>query len=200
MTSAATLLLVAGCGGAESAARSALDTAEQALAEAAPAAEPVVPELVANARAAVAAGREMLEQGDVESALESAQVASSAAAALPVRASEARTRLADEWDRMRPAMEANLDSVRIRLDRFGRARSLPVGVTPAGLESARETHAAAVVTWPDIVAEYDAGRLATAMDRAMNLRVKVSGAMEAVGLVADDRAWGNLQLRPADST
>jgi hypothetical protein len=195
-----TLLLVAGCGGAESAARSALETAERALAEAAPAAEPVVPELVAGARAAIAASHEKLEEGHAQSALKSAQVASSAAAALPARAAAARTRLTDEWNRLRPAMVANLDSVRARLDRFGRARSLPAGVTAAGLERAREIRAAAAVTWPDIVAEYDAGRLAAAMDRAMNLRVKVSGAMEAVGPVADDRAWGNLQPRAADST
>ena len=199
-TAVGTLLLLAGCGGAESAARSALDAAEQSLAAAAPAAEPVVPELVANARSAIAAGHEMLEQGDAESALESAKAAASVAAALPARAAEARAQLEDEWGRMRPAMVANLDSVRARLDRFRRAGSLPVGVTPEGLERARETHAAAAVTWPDVVAEYDAGRLATAMDRAMNLRVKVSEAMEAVGLVADDRAWGNLQLRAADST
>jgi hypothetical protein len=97
-------------------------------------------------------------------------------------------------------MVTNVVSVRARRARFARARSRPGGVTVAGRERAGVIHAAGAVTWPESVAEYDAGRLAAAMDRAMNLRVKVSGAMEAVGLVADDRAWGNLQLRAADST
>lgn len=189
-------VLMGACGGAAGTARAALDAAERSLGEVAPAAEPVVPEFVKEARHAIASAREMLEQGDADGALRRANSATAKVAELPQQAEEARTRLTDEWSRMQPAMVANLDSVGARVDRFSRGR-LPAGVTREGVEAARETVNAAKVTWPEIEAEQKAGNLAAAMDRAMALRVKVSEAMTALGMAADDRAWGNLQLRPA---
>lgn len=188
-------VLVAGC--ARQAAEQALANAEQAVAPLREQAAKVMPDGLAPLDEALAAGRRALEAKDYAAA-------SAAVAEVPARAEqlgreleERKSKLTSDWTVLQGAMAANLDSVRVRLERFGPGARLPAGVSRAALPRARAVLDSATQAWPGIEAEFAGGNLATAMARAMALRVAVSEAMTAVGLPADDRAWGNLQLRPA---
>ncbi len=187
--------IVAGCAGR--AAEDAVARAEQAVATVREEGERVRPEALGPLEDDLAAARRAIAAKDYGTA-------KTLAALIPARAeefgrslAERRASLAGDWAILRGAMDANLDSVRIRLDRFAAGSPLPPGVARAGLPAARAVLDSALAVWPGIQAEFDAGHLAVAMAKAIALRVRVSEAMAAVGLAADDRAWGNLQLRPA---
>lgn len=191
----AVLGLVVGCAGR--AAEEAVARAEQAVAAVREEGERVRPDALGPLEDDLAAARRAIVAKDYGTAR-------TVAAAIPARAeefgrslAERRASLEGEWAILSGAMEANLDSLRTRLDRFAAGRSLPAGVTRAGLPAARAVLDSALAVWPGIKGEFDAGQLAVGMAKAMALRVRVSEAMTAVGLAADDRAWGNLQLRPA---
>jgi hypothetical protein len=186
---------LAGC--ARRAAELALANAERAVAEVAGDAANVMPGAAAPLEEALAAGRHALERGDYAAAAAALQDLPSRADALSRQVAERREQLTADWTTLSAAMAANLDSVDARLARFGAGGPLPAGVDRRGLPAARAVRDSAARAWPAVRAEFEGGNLAGAMGQAMALRARVSEAMLAVGLAADDRAWGNLQLRPA---
>jgi hypothetical protein len=50
--------------------------------------------------------------------------------------------------------------------------------------------------WPSVTEAWTAGNLAGAMKQAAAMKAKVSEAMLAVGLAADEKAWGNQMSAP----
>ena len=189
-------LVATGCGGAKSSAQTAVTAAELAVSGAGPDVENVLPERLKALQAAAASAREAFDRKEY-------QAAAAAAKDIPARVKELadalpqeRTALNEEWRTMSMVMPANLDSVRVRLDKLGKSKRLPAGMDATKVDAARQTYEAAMQEWPVITAAFNGGKLADALARASALRVRVSDAMTSVGMTADDKAWGNLQVRP----
>lgn len=192
---AAAVGILAGCAGR--AAEDAVDRAEQAVATVRQEGERVGPEVLRSLEDDLAAARRAISAKDHATAKTMAAAISERAEEFGRSLAERRANLESDWAILRGAMNANLDSLRNRLDRFAAGTPLPAGVVRPGLPAARAVLDSALAVWPGIQSEFDAGQLAVAMAKAIALRVRVSEAMAAVGLAVDDRAWGNLQLRPA---
>lgn len=186
---------LAGCAGR--AAENAVDRAEQAVAAVRQEGERVRPDVLRALEDDLAAARRAINAEDYATAKTMAATIPERAAEFGRSLAEQRATLESDWAILRGAMDANLDSLRSRLDRFAAGTPLPAGVTRAGLPAARAVLDSALAVWAGIQGEFEAGQLAVAMAKAVALRVRVSEAMTAVGLAADDRAWGNLQIRPA---
>jgi hypothetical protein len=86
--------------------------------------------------------------------------------------------------------------VKAELDKLGKMRRLPQGMDAAKLESAKGAYDAAMAEWPSVTEAWTAGNLAGAMKQAAAMKAKVSEAMLAVGLAADEKAWGNQMSAP----
>ena len=191
------LLLLAGCSGAKGKADAAIAAADQAIAGLGPDAAKVLPFEVQQLTAAVTAARDTLAKGDPVAAL-------AAVADIPTRATELGSRVAAKHDQLKAeldtlgyAMTKNLAGIQAKVDEFAKTKRLPKGLDAAGLAMVKETLASATQEWDQIKSEIQSGELASAFGKGTALRLKVSEALMAVGLVADDPAWHNLTLPPS---
>lgn len=190
------LLLTAACAGARAKAEAAITAADQAIAALGPDAAKVLPFEVQELNGAVTAARDTLAKGDFVAAL-------AAVADIPTRATDLaskvpakRDQLAAELDTLGFAMSKNLAGIQAKVDEFAKTGRLPKGLDAAGLAKVKETLASATQEWDQIKSEIQGGDLASAFGKGTALRLKVSEALVAVGLVADDPAWHNLTLPP----
>lgn len=195
--SALTLLALAACGGLKSTAEQAISMADAAIAAVAPAAEKVLPDDLAALTGAVATAKDAFARGEYQPVIDGLKDIPAQAAALGDKVQGETARLTDEWNTLTVAMPRNLEAVKAELDKLGKMRRLPQGMDAAKLESAKGAYAAAVAEWPAITEAWTAGNLAAAMNQAAALKGKVSEAMLAVGLAADEKAWGNQMSAPA---
>ncbi len=193
----AALMLLAACSSPERTARRDLEAAERALTGLPAGAIDVIPEQVATLNEALRVGRQAFETGDYGAA-------STSLSAIPAQASQ----LADSIPARRAALQAEMDTLAIvvprniaaietELDRIGRTGRFPAGLDRAGLREVRQIRDSATIMWSEVKRQFDAGKLADAMAIAHDLKARVSRALLALGLVADERAWSNVTL-PTD--
>ncbi len=194
---ALSLLALAACGGLKSTAEQAIAMADAAIAAVAPAAEKVLPDDLAALTGAVASAKAAFARGEFQPVIDGLQDVPAQAAALGDRVRGEIARLTDEWKILTVAMPRNLEAVKAELGKLGKARRLPQGMDAAKLEFAKGAHAAAVAEWPAVTEAWTAGNLAAAMNQAAAVKGKVSEAMLAVGLAADEKTWGNQMSPPA---
>jgi len=194
---ALTLLALAACGGLKSTAEKSISMAEAAVASVAPAAEKILPDDLAALTGAIATAKDAFAKGEYQPVIDGLKDVPAQATALGEKVASETTRLTDEWNNLSVAMPRNLEAVKAELDKLGKMRRLPQGIDAAKLESAKGAYDAAMAEWPSITEAWTAGNLATAMNQATALKGKVSEAMMAVGLAADEKAWGNQMSAPA---
>lgn len=186
---------LSGCNSARRDAEAEIHAADSAVAAVDQMAAKVAPERTGELSTSLTAARTAFENGDYTAAAQGAREVQARAQALADSVPARRAALTADLQLLSEAMPRNLDSVRLRIDRAARGQR-PRGLTRAGLDSVRQIHDSARQAWPGIQAMIDSGDLAAAFAQAIQLRNRVSGAMVALGLAADERAWGNLQLAP----
>ena len=190
------LVLTAACAGAKDKAEAAITRAEQAIAAVAPDAGKILPFEVQQLTDAVSAARDTLAKGDVAAALAAVADLPNRAKELAPKVAAERAQLTAELDTLGFAMKRNLAGIQAKLDEFAKSKRPPKGLDAAKLATVKETLASGTREWAEITTDIQAGNLASAFGKGTVLRLKVSEALLAVGLVADDPAWHNLTLPP----
>jgi hypothetical protein len=190
-TAVLTLVLLAGaCAGGRGRAQAALTAAEEALAPIANEAGRVVPDQLKPLTDAVAVAKDYMGRREYDSALALVQGVPERTDSLAQAIVREKAAITEDMNALSVAMPRNLAAVKERLDRIS-PRRLPRGMSRETYDSVRTTYENASAEWPRIMASYTAGELHDAITRATALRLRVSRAMEAVGLQADARAWSN---------
>ncbi|HEV8357853.1 MAG TPA: hypothetical protein VGQ17_13965 [Gemmatimonadales bacterium] len=189
-------LFAAGCSGGKGVAQSAVTAAEQAVAALPAEAAKVAPEEVTPLTDAVQAANEQLGKGDYEAALVAAKDVPARAQDVAARLPAKKAALTAAIDTLAVAMPRNLEAIKTKLDALGKSKKLPKGMDPQQVQEARDIYAAAGGEWTAIMASYNAGELASAMSKALDLKGRVSRSLAALGLVSDERAWSNVTLPP----
>lgn len=190
------LAVLIACTGARRAAETALAEADSAIASLPAEAQNVSPEQVATLTEAVKVGRQSIETGDYEAASTSLHGLVDQVKALVDSLPGRKAALAAEMDTLSVAMPRNLEGIKTELDKIARTRRVPVGLDQQQLQEAKDTYASSGQQWADIKAAFDEGKLAQAMNRAHDLKARVSRVMLSLGMVADERAWSNVTLPP----
>ena len=193
---AVALALSAACSGAKGKAEAAITAADQAIDAIAADAGKVLPYEVEQLKSSVAVARDSL-------ATKGYAAAAALAAEIPAKAQEVaakvpakRAQLTAELDTLGFALKKNLAAIQAKLDQFAKTRRLPTGVTQAKIDSVKQVLAFAPEEWNIIEAQIQAGELDAAYGKGTVLRLKVSQALEAVGLVAGEAEWHNLTMPP----
>jgi hypothetical protein len=189
-----TALALAACSDARGKAEAAITSADQAIAAAD--AGKVMPSEVQILTSAVQVARDTLAKGDAAAAQAIVADIPAKAADLAARVPAKRAELTAQLDTLGFAMQKNLAAIQAKVDEIDRTRRRPAGLTAAGLDSVRATLASAPGEWKQVEADVQAGELDAAYGKGTTLRLKVSAALEAVGLVAGEAAWHNLSLPP----
>ena len=195
LTALLALALVGACAGGRSRAQSAIAAAEEALAPIAPEARRVVPDDLKPLTDAVAVAKDKMGRGEYDSALALVQDVPARTDSLAQSIVREKAAITEEMNTLNAAMSRNLAAVKARLDRIS-PRRLPRGMSRETYDSVQTTYREGVEEWPRIMAAYTSGQLNDAVSRATALKLRVSRAMEAVGLAADARAWSNTAQPP----
>lgn len=190
---ALSLLALAACGGLKSTAEQAITMADAAVAAVAPAAEKVLPDDLAALTGAIASAKDAFARGEFQPVIDGLKDIPAQAAALGERVEGETARLTEEWNTLTVAMPRNLAAVKAELGKPAKMRRL----SAEKAASAKSAYEEAMAQWPSITEAWTAGNLAAAMNQAAALKGKVTEAMLAVGLAADEKAWGNQMSAPA---
>lgn len=188
--------IATGCNSARRSAEAALAAADSAVAAVTPEASKVMPEQLGPLAARMATARSAYDAGDYEGALAGARDAQAMALrvqdSIPARVAVLR----QDLDTLAVYMPKNLDAIKQRIDQADRSGRPPRGVSAEQYAEIKEIHASVSREWPAVDSTMRAGDVGAAFAQAIQLRNRVSEALLALGLAADDRAWGNLQVRP----
>lgn len=187
----ALFLLVAACTTARSRAETAIAQAEEALRPISTEAQRVVPDQLKSLTDAVAVAKDMVTRREYDSATAMVQDVPTRTDSLAQAIVREKSAITSEMNVLNVAMPRNLAALKSKVDELSGRRRLPRDLTPEKLDSVRATYTEGMEEWPRIMAAYNAGELHDAVTRATALKQRVSIAMEAVGLVADARAWSN---------
>lgn len=185
------LMLVAACGGARSKAQTAMAAADEALAPIAPEARRVVPEQLKVLTDAVAVAKDAMARKQYDSAYALVQGIPDQTDSLAQAIVKEKAAITEEMNLLNVAMPRNLGLVKTRIEGLSRRRRLPRTISPETFDTVKTTYSEGVEEWPRIMTAYTSGELHDAVSRATALKLRVSRAMEAVGLAADARAWTN---------
>ena len=190
------LLLSVACSSEQGTAAKDLAAADSAIAAVSAEARNVAPEQITLLAQAVEAGRRAFEAGQY-------QVASAGLHGVPNQVKVLldsvpawRAALSAEMDTLSVAFPRNIGAIKAELDKIRRTGRRPQGLDRQRLDEVQKTYAAAGPAWSDIQTAFQAVQVAEALGRAQQLKVRVSSAMLALGLVADERAWSNVTLPP----
>lgn len=190
---ALSLLALAACGGLKSTAEQAISMADAAVAAVAPAAEKVLPDDLAALTGAIASAKDAFAKGEYQPVIDGLKDIPAQATALGDKVQGETARLTEEWNTLTVAMPRNLEAVKAELAKPARMRRL----SAEKAATAKGAYEEAMAQWPAITEAWTAGNLAAAMNQAAALKGKVTEAMLAVGLAADEKAWGNQMSVPA---
>lgn len=190
------LVLSAACAGGKRAANAAIEAADRAVATLPADAVKVAPEEAAPILDAVNTAKEERDKGDYELAVAAVKDVPGRVSALAAQLPAKRTQLTAVMDTLQVAMPRNLAAIKAKLDQAERTKKLPPGVDAQELQAAKDTYAAAMTEWDNILAAYKAGDLASARTKSMELKARVSQTLVTLGLVSDERAWSNATKPP----
>ena len=186
----------AGCNNARRSAEAALEAADSAVAAVTPEASKVVPEQLGPLTARLSTARSAFDERDYEGALAGSRDVQAMAQRIRDSIPARLTSLRQDLDTLAVYMPRNLDAIKQRIDQADRSGRPPRGISAEKYAEVKEIHAAATREWPSVDSTMRAGDVGAAFSKAIQLRNRVSEALLALGLAADDRAWGNLQVRP----
>lgn len=182
--------LVAACGGPRKAAEQAIAAADSALAPVQAEAARVAPEQLQALTAAIADARSALESGDFERAAAGVKDIPARATELGTTVEKLKKDLSADFATLSEAMPRNLEAIKAKLARP------PRSLSRERLAELQASYDSATAAWPAIAQEFQGGAMASAMAKAFGLKAKVSETMTALGLAADEKAWGNLVTQP----
>jgi len=185
------LLLGAACSGAKGTAQAAIAAADAAMAALPADVAQVIPEQLQPLTDAVAAAKDQFGKADYAGALASVQEIPAKTAELAAGVAAKKTELTGAWNELSIAMPRNLASVKAKLDQYAKTKKLPKGMDAAQLADLNGSYDAQVGAWADATTAFQSGNLADAMTRAMDIKTKVTAAMTAFGLAADESQWKN---------
>lgn len=192
----AAVWISAGCNNARRSAEDALEAADSAVAVVTPEATKVVPEQLGPLTARLSTARSAFDERDYESALAGARDVQEMAQRIQDSIPARLALLRQDLDTLAVYMPRNLDAIKQRIDRADRSGRPPRGMSAEKFAEVKEIHASATREWPAVDSTLRAGDVGAAFARAIQLRNRVSEGLLALGLASDDRAWGNLQVRP----
>jgi hypothetical protein len=185
-----------GCNSARRNAEAALAAADSAVAAVTPEASRVVPEQLGPLTARMSTARSAFTEGDYEGALAGARDAQAMAVLIQDSIPARLTALRQDLDTLAVYLPKNLEAIKQRIDQADRSGRPPRGVSAEKYAEVKEIHASVSREWPAVDSTMRAGDVGGAFAKAIQLRNRLSQALLALGLAADDRAWGNLQVRP----
>jgi hypothetical protein len=185
-----------GCNSARRNAEAALVAADSAVAAVTPEASRVVPEQLGPLTARMSTARSAFTEGDYEGALAGARDAQAMAVLIQDSIPARLTALRQDLDTLAVYLPKNLEAIKQRIDQADRSGRPPRGVSAEKYAEVKEIHASVSREWPAVDSTMRAGDVGGAFAKAIQLRNRLSQALLALGLAADDRAWGNLQVRP----
>jgi hypothetical protein len=140
--------------------------------------------------------RSAFTEGDYEGALAGARDAQAMAVLIQDSIPARLTALRQDLDTLAVYLPKNLEAIKQRIDQADRSGRPPRGVSAEKYAEVKEIHASVSREWPAVDSTMRAGDVGGAFAKAIQLRNRLSQALLALGLAADDRAWGNLQVRP----
>jgi hypothetical protein len=190
------LVVAAACTSAKGRAEADIAAADRALAALPADAAKVVPDQLTPLSDAVNQGKDQLSKGDYAAASASAREVPAQAQLLADSLPARKASLTAALDTLSVAMPRNLAAIKAKLDSIGKGKRLPRGLDQQQLQEAQDTYAAASAEWTEVMSSYQSGDLASAMSRALGLKLRVSRSLLALGLVSDERAWSNVTLPP----
>ncbi|HEY9385075.1 MAG TPA: hypothetical protein VIP80_16310 [Gemmatimonadales bacterium] len=190
------LVVAAACTSAKGRAEADIAAADRALAALPADAAKVVPDQFTPLSDAVNQGKDQLSKGDYAAASASVREIPAQAQLLADSLPARKASLAAVLDTLSVAMPRNLAAIKAKLDSIGTGKRLPRGLDQQQLQEAQDTYAAASAEWTEVMSSYQSGDLASAMSRALGLKLRVSRSLLALGLVSDERAWSNVTLPP----
>ena len=185
-----------GCTSAKRTAESALAQADSALMVVTPEATAIVPEQLGPVTARLSTARSAFEQADYEAAVAGARDVQEMVARIQDSIPVKRNALKQDLDTLAVYMPKNLEAIKEKIDQADRTRRPPRGMTPEKYAEVKEIYASASRDWPSVDSTVRAGDVGAAFAKAIQIRNRVSEALLALGLAADQRAWGNLQVQP----
>jgi hypothetical protein len=183
-------LVLSGCGGAKRAAEQAVASADSAVAAVSGEAQRVAPELLQPLVAAVTDAKASIGAGEYEAATAAVSDIPTRVAEVSKTVEQLKTDFAADFATLSEAMPRNLEAIKQKLARPPRSLSRD------RLADLQKTYDEGMAEWPVIAQEFQGGEMASAMGKAFGLKAKVSEAMVALGLSADEKAWGNLITQP----
>ncbi len=190
------LLLGASCAGAQGMAEAAITSADQAEAAVGPEVSKVMPDQMNQLTEAIASARASLEAGEYQAALDGVKGVPAEAQRLAAEVPAKTAELTQAWNDLAPAMARNMAAVQSKIDEATRTRRMPRGMDAAGLENLKSSMSSMAAEWSTASTAFQSGNLAQAMAKATELKAMVSQAMASMGMVSDERAWGNAQTVP----
>jgi hypothetical protein len=185
-----------GCDNPRRNAEAALEAADSAVAAVTPEASKVMPEQLGPLSARISTARNAFNERDYEGALAGARDVQEMAQRIQDSIPGRLTVLRQDLDTLAVYMPRNLDAIKQRIDRADRSGRPPRGLSAEKYAEVKDIHTSATREWPSVDSTLRAGDVGAAFAKAVQLRNRVSEALLALGLATDDRAWGNLQVRP----
>jgi hypothetical protein len=183
-------LALAGCGGAKRAAEQAIAAADSAIATISADAAQAGPELLQPLTTAVSEAKASLASKDYERAVAQSTDIPARAAEVSAKLEQAKKDLAADFATLSEAMPRNIEAIQQKLARP------PRSLSRQRLAELKATADSATAEWAAIAQEFQSGAMASAMGKAFGLKARVSEALVALGLSADEKAWGNLITQP----
>lgn len=184
------LLALVACSGQKRAAEDAVAAADSAVTAITPEAERAGPELLQPLTTALGEAKAALESRDYETAVARASDIPARATEVSAKLEQNKKDLAADFATLSEAMPRNIAAIQLRLLRP------PRSLSRERVAELKATADSATVQWDAIKQEFQGGAMASAMGKAFGLKARVSEAMVALGLSADEKAWGNLITQP----
>ena len=185
-----------GCNSAKRTAESALASADSAVMAVTPEASKIVPEQLGPLTARLSTARSAFDQADYEGAVAGAKDVQEMVLRIQDSIPIKRNVLKQDLDTLAVYMPKNLEAIKQKIDQADRTHRPPRGLSPEKYAEVKEIYASASRDWSSVDSTMKAGDVGAAFAKAIQLRNRVSEALLALGLAADQRAWGNLQIQP----
>jgi hypothetical protein len=190
------IVALGACSSPQRTAQAELEAAQRAIGTIPAEARDVVPDQIAVLEESVKMGRQAIETGDFQAASASLRAIPAQVKTLTDSLPARQAALRAEMDTLMVVVPRNLEAIQGELARIARSGKLPGGMDRNGLARVRQVKDSADLQWNEVKAQFQAGKLADALGKAHDLKARVSQALLALGLVADERAWSNVTLPP----
>jgi hypothetical protein len=160
----------------------ALQAAEQALANAKPELERYAPQDLAALQSAIGDARAQFDQGRYTDALKAARLLPDRVQAALAAAALQQERLTAEWNALAVSLPQRVETISARLSALDAGQALPRGLTKEALAGAQADLATLARAFTDATTAFRAGDVAQAVKAAQDVTAKVDLLAGTLGL------------------